>query len=373
MATVTGEELAEIGLKQKPNLEPNVVKALEMVSPGSQLREGIDNILLSRTGALIVVGEPKELDFLFSGGIPLDVDYSPQMLYQLAKMDGAIALNSSCTKITGANIQLTPDPNILSLETGTRHRAADRVSKQVDALVIAISQRREVVSLYAEGTKYILEDIPVVLAKANQALATLDKYRRRLDQVSSRMTLLEFEGSATLQDVLTVLKRAELVSRMALEIERYVVELGVEGRMIEMQLEETVVGVSFDKLALIRDYVVDSSDLAVGQAVEMLAKLPHQDLLDYGRLAEVLGYDRKINTADQAVSARGHRVLGRLPRLPGRVARRIVKACSGLSDIAKAGEDGRLADIEGVDVAKANEIVAGLRRVQETGLSDRYP
>ena len=70
-----------------------------------------------------------------------------------------------------------PDPTILSLETGTRHRTAERVSKQTDALVIAISQRREVVSLYVDGAKYILEDIPVVLAKANQALATLDKYR----------------------------------------------------------------------------------------------------------------------------------------------------------------------------------------------------
>jgi diadenylate cyclase len=123
-----------------------------------------------------------------------------------------------------------PDPTILSLETGTRHRTAERVSKQTDALVIAVSQRREVVSLYVDGAKYILEDIPVVLAKANQALATLDKYRTRLDQVSTRLTALEFEGGATLHDVLTVLQRSELVTRMAVEIERYIVELGTDGR-----------------------------------------------------------------------------------------------------------------------------------------------
>ena len=126
---------------------------------------------------LIVVGELDEISHLLSGGISLDIDYTPAMLYQVAKMDGAIVLNAEATKIAWANVQLMPDPTILSSETGTRHRTAERVSKQTDALVIAISQRREVVSLYVEGAKYILQDIPAVLAKANQGLATLEKYR----------------------------------------------------------------------------------------------------------------------------------------------------------------------------------------------------
>src|SRR5438046_9700015 len=226
-----------------------------MVAPATLLREGIYNILHSRTGWLLVIGEPDELSFLFSGGIKLYVDYTPALLYQVAKMDGAVVLNGNSTRIAMANVQLMPDPTILSLETGTRHRTAERVSKQTDALVIAISQRREVVSLYVDGSKYILEEIPVVLAKANQALATLDKYRSRLDQVSTRLTALEFEGGATLHDVLTVLQRAELVTRMAVEIERYIVELGTDGRLIEMQLDEVMVGVAGDRSALIRDYL----------------------------------------------------------------------------------------------------------------------
>src|SRR5215218_7240081 len=177
MAPRTGEELKE---ELESRQEPRLVKALEMVAPGTALREGIDNILHARTGGLIVIGDTDELSFLFSGGIKLDVDYAPALLYQVAKMDGAITLNANATKIAMANVQLMPDPTILSLETGTRHRTAERVSKQTDALVIAVSQRRDVVSLYVEGAKYILEDIPVVLAKANQALATLDKYRTRL-------------------------------------------------------------------------------------------------------------------------------------------------------------------------------------------------
>src|ERR1700753_4176716 len=248
----SGEELKE---ELESRQDSRMVRALEMVAPGTALREGLDNIQSAHSGGLIVVGDAEELAFRFSGGIKLDLDYSPELLYELAKMDGAIVLSSNATKIAQVNVQLTPDPTILTFETGTRHRTAERVSKQVDAIVIAVSERREVVSLYVDGMKYILEDIPVVLAKANQALATLDKYRSRLDQVSTRLTALEFEGGVTLNDTITVLQRVELVTRMAVEIERYIVELGTEGRLIEMQLDETMVGVAADKAALIHDYL----------------------------------------------------------------------------------------------------------------------
>src|SRR5215218_1289680 len=367
MAQRPGDELTELDSRQ----EPRLVKALEMVAPGTALREGIDNILHARTGGLIVIGDPDELSFLFSGGIKLDIDYTPALLYQVAKMDGALVLNSNATKIAAANVQLMPDPTILSLETGTRHRTAERVSKQTDALVIAISQRREVVSLYVDGAKYILEDIPVVLAKANQALATLDKYRTRLDQVSTRLTALEFEGGATLHDVLTVLQRSEMVTRMAVEIERYIVELGTEGRLIEMQLEETMVGVAGDKQALVRDYIVDASDEAFAGALDLLGRLPHQDLLDFGRLAEALGHDRKLNTLDYPVSPRGYRILGRIPRLPKLVTGQIVREFGGLDGILGA-TDSELETVEGVGEIRAKDIREGLRRLQEINLVDRY-
>ncbi len=342
-----------------------------MVAPGTALREGIDNILHARTGGLIVVGEVGELSFLFSGGIKLDIDYTPALLYQIAKMDGAIVLNANATKIATANVQLMPDPTILSVETGTRHRTAERVSKQTDALVIAISQRREVVSLYVDGVKYILEDIPVVLAKANQALATLDKYRTRLDQVSTRLTALEFEGGATLHDVLTVLQRSELVTRMAVEIERYIVELGTEGRLIEMQLEETMVGTAADKAALVHDFLSENSDEAFAAALDQIGRLSHQDLLDFGRLAELLGYDRKLNTLDYPVSPRGFRILGRIPRLPKLVVAAIVNEFDGLDELL-AATDTELETVEGVGEIRAKDIREGLRRLQEINLVDRY-
>jgi diadenylate cyclase len=362
----SGDELNELERQ-----EPRLVKALEMVAPGTALREGLEDILHARTGGMIVIADPDELSFLFSGGIKIDVDYTPPLLYQVAKMDGAIILNANATKIAMANVQLTPDPTILSLETGTRHRTAERVSKQTDALVIAISQRRQIVSLYVDGSKYMLEDIPVVLAKANQALATLDKYRTRLDQVSTRLTALEFEGGATLHDVLTVLQRSELVTRMAVEIERYIVELGTEGRLIEMQLEETMVGTASDKAALVHDYLTDHADEVFAGALDQLGRLPHQDLLDFGRLAELLGYDRKLNTLDYPVSPRGFRILGRIPRLPKLVVNQIVREFRGLDEML-AATDAELEMVEGVGEIRAKDIREGLRRLQEINLVDRY-
>jgi diadenylate cyclase len=362
-----GDDVAELEARQ----EPRLVRALEMVAPGTAIREGLDSVVQARTGALLCIGESEELSFLLSGGVKLGVDYTPALLYQLAKMDGAIILSSNGTKILWANVQLMPDPTIMSLETGTRHRTAERVSKQTDALVIAISQARSVVSLYLDGAKYILEEIPVVLAKANQALATLDKYRSRLDQVSTRLTALEFEGGVTLHDVLTVLQRAELVTRMAVEIERYIVELGAEGRLIEMQLEETLVGVAADKSALVRDYLVHPTEEGFAMVLDSLARIPHQDLLDFGRLAELLGYDRKLNTLDHPVSPRGYRILGRIPRLPKLVVKEIVDEFEGLDGIL-AATDAELESVEGVGDMRAKDIREGLRRLQEINLVDRY-
>ena len=286
-------------------------------------------------------------------------------------MDGAIVLSANATKIAYVNVQLTPDPTILTLETGTRHRTAERVSKQTDALVVAVSERREVVSLYVDGVKYILEDIPVVLAKANQALATLDKYRSRLDQVSTRLTALEFEGGATLHDVLTVLQRAELVTRMAVEIERYIVELGTEGRLIEMQLDETMVGVAADKAAL------RARLPRRGHRRELRRACRPARPTSAPRLARLWSARRAARLRPQAehsrlpVSPRGIRILGRIPRLPKLVVQRIVTEFGGLEELL-AATDGELETVDGVGEIRAKDIREGLRRQQEINLVDRY-
>src|SRR5690348_4445070 len=236
--------------------DPKLLEALHRIAPGTAMRQGLNDILRGNLGALIVIGEPAELSFLFSGGIRLDQAFSPYLLYELAKMDGAIILSASANRIVYANVQLMPDPTIPSAETGTRHRTAERVAKQTGALVISISQQRDVVTIYVGDVRYQLEAISDVLAKTNQAVTTLETYRTRFEQVSTRLTALEFQGAVMLDDVLVALQRAEMTTRMRREIERSVVELGVEGRLIKLQLDELSEWVPGDELAMIRDYHV---------------------------------------------------------------------------------------------------------------------
>src|ERR671936_204772 len=195
--------------------DEKMLEALRRIAPGTTMRQGINDILRGDLGALIVIGEPAELSFLFSGGIRLDQAFSPYLLYELAKMDGAVILNAMATRIVYANVQLMPDPTIPSAETGTRHRTAERVAKQTGALVISISQQRSTISVYVGQARYQLDPVPEVLAKTNQALATLETYRQRLDQVLTRLTALEFQNAVVLDDVLVVLQRAEMTTRMA--------------------------------------------------------------------------------------------------------------------------------------------------------------
>src|SRR6478672_529744 len=221
-----------------PRVDPSVLAAISRIAPGMPLRQGIDDIIRAREGALIVIGEPSELSFMFSGGIRLDQAFTPQLLYELAKMDGAIIVNTAIAKIAQANVQLMPDPTIPSNETGTRHRTAERVARQTKALVVSISQQRETVTVFIGDSRYQLDPIADVLAKTNQVL--------------TRLTALEFQNAVMLDDVLVVLQRAELTTRMADYIERACTELGSEGRLIRMQLEEQVSEVPAEKAGIVR-------------------------------------------------------------------------------------------------------------------------
>jgi len=353
-----------------PRLDSKILAAVGRIAPGTALRSAIDDIIRSSEGALIVIGEPNELAFLFSGGIKLEVPFTPQLLYEVAKMDGAIIVNAGCTKLAYANVQLMPDPTIPSNETGTRHRTAERVAKQTDALVISISQQRETVTVFVGQSRYQLEPITDVLAKTNQALATLETYRARLEQVLTRLTALEFQNAVMLDDVLVVLQRAELTTRMAEEVERACVELGEEGRLIRMQLEELVADVPDEKAALVYDYHAEGGAARTQEGLEALAALPYNQLLEFELLA-VIGYPASVNPLDHAVSPRGYRVLSHIPRLPDGVVKRVVASLDGLDGVVRASQR-ELEAVEGVGTVRAREIREGLRRLQEHNLVDRY-
>ena len=319
-----------------------------------------------------MIGEPHELSFLFSGGIRLDQPFTPQLLYELAKMDGAIIVNSSVTKLAYANVQLMPDPTIPSAETGTRHRTAERVAKQTDALVISISQQRETVTVFVGQSRYQLEPIADVLAKTNQALATLETYRARLEQVLTRLTALEFQNAVMLDDVLVTLQRAELTTRMAEEIERACVELGEEGRLIRMQLEELVADVPDEKAALVYDYHADGGAERTARGARGARGAARTTSCSSSSSWRVLGYPRHGQPA---------RLLGLAARLPRALAHPAApgrrssggwsRACAGLEAIVRASQR-ELEAVEGVGTVRAREIREGLRRLQEHNLVDRY-
>jgi diadenylate cyclase len=353
-----------------PRLDPKILAAVGRIAPGTELRSAIDDIIRSREGALIVIGDPKHLAFLFSGGIQLDEPFRPQLLYEVAKMDGAIIVNEGVSKLAHANVQLMPDPTIPSNETGTRHRTAERVAKQTEALVISISQQRETVTVFVGHSRYQLEPIADVLAKTNQALATLETYRARLEQVLTRLTALEFQNAVMLDDVLVTLQRAELTTRMAEEIERACVELGEEARLIRMQLEELVADVPDEKAALLYDYHAEGGAERTREGLEALAGLPYNQLLEFELLA-VLGYPASVNPLDHSVAPRGYRVLSHIPRLPDGVVRRVVATLDGLDGIVRASQR-ELEAVDGVGSVRAREIREGLRRLQEHNLVDRY-
>src|SRR6266516_942230 len=356
--------------REDPRLDPKILSAVVRIAPGTELRQAIDDIIRSSEGALIVIGEPNDLAFLLSGGMRLDQSFTPQFLYELAKMDGAIIVNTPVTKIAHANVQLMPDPTIPSNETGTRHRTAERVAKQTDALVISISQQRETVTVFVGQSRYQLEPIADVLAKTNQALGTLETYRTRLEQVLTRLTALEFQNAVMLDDVLVTLQRAELTTRMAEEIERACVELGEEGRLIRMQLEELVADVPDEKAALVYDYHADGGAERTREGLEALAGIPYDQLLEFELLA-VLGYPASVNPLDHSISPRGYRVLSHIPRLPDAVVKRVVSTLVGLEGIVRASQR-ELEAVEGVGTVRAREIREGLRRLQEHNLMDRY-
>jgi diadenylate cyclase len=354
-----------------PRRDPNLLEAIAKVAPGTELRQAVDDVIRSHEGALIVIGDPSELSFLYSGGIRLEAPFRPQLLYELAKMDGAIILDGPIRRLAWANVQLMPDPTIPSDETGTRHRTAERVAKQTGALVVSVSQQRETVTVFVGPARYQLDPVADVLAKTNQALGTLETYRQRLEQVLTRLTALEFQNAVVLDDVLVVLQRAEMTSRMAERIMRDCVELGSEGRLIRLQLDELVGNVPTERDAIVRDYHASGGEAEASAGLDVLRELSYQDLLEFGRLAELLDYERNVNPLDHSVAPRGYRILSHIPRLPEGVVRRVVGDLGSLDAVVRASQR-ELESVEGVGAVRAREIREGLRRLQEHNLVDRY-
>jgi diadenylate cyclase len=347
-----------------------LLDALRMVAPGTPLRDGIDRILQANKGALIVVGDGPEVLSVCSGGFLLDAEFTPQRLSELAKMDGALILAADCSRVARGNVHLVPDPNIPTLETGTRHRTAERVARQIDVPVISVSEAMSVVTIYRHDEKYTLEPIPRILGKANTALQTLERYKIRLDGVSGALSALEVEDLVTVRDAVSVLQRAEMVRRIAEEIEGYIVELGSEGRLVMLQLEELMGGVEDDRRLVAKDYFVASPESPLEEVMKRLGQLTTEELLDLKEVSAVLQLPPGTGL-DWSLQPHGYRLLHKIPRLPEVVADRVVARFSNLQKIMRASMKD-LDDVEGVGETRARSIKEGLSRLAETSILDRY-
>jgi len=335
---------------------------LALVAPGTGLREAIDNIIWARSGALIVVSNPRKLERLnlISGGIKIETEFTPMRLYELAKMDGALIVSPDVSYIYYANVQLTPDPTLPSEETGLRHLSGHRTAQQTGDLVVVVSERRRIVTLY-RGLygPHVLEDISVVLSKADSALATLEKFTRKLREEARVLTLHEYDGAVTLREVVGAIATFEYTVRIAEEVEHYVRELGQEGRLVEMQLEQAFHNVPEQYDALIRDYAAEDMDHE--EIRVRLSGFSNEELSEPVEIAQVLGYGSVGPLEEFFLKPRGYRQLVRVPRLPGRVAEKLIEEFGTLRELLEATEED-LDEVDGVGQARARAIRRNLRR-----------
>jgi diadenylate cyclase len=363
-----------VATADRPEAQEQLRKTLAAVAPGTALRDGLERILRGNTGGLIVLGHDKTVDTLCTGGFPLDVEFSATRLRELAKMDGAIVVNDDHTRIVQAAVHLVPDPMIPTEEAGTRHRTADRVSRQTGHPVISISQSMNIVALYVDGLRYVLDDSAAILSRANQALATLERYKLRLDEVSGTLSALEIEDLVTVRDAMAVTQRLEMVRRIAAEVEGYVVELGTDGRLLALQLDELMAGVEQERELVVRDYLPAGPNRRGRGAEDVLGDLDQlsaTDLLDLSAIAKCVGYGNAPDGLDAAVSPRGYRLLARVPRLPRLVVDRLVEHFASLQKLLSATVDD-LQAVEGVGEARARSVREGLSRLAESSILERY-
>ncbi len=348
-------------------------RALAAVAPGTALRDGLERILRGSTGALIVLGFDQAVADLCSGGFELNAKFSATRLRELAKMDGAIVLDGAAGAIVRAAVQLVPDPRIPTDEAGTRHRTAERVSRQTGHTVISVSKSMRIIALFIDGARFVLQDPAAILSHANQALATLERYRRRLDEVSGALSGLELEDLATVRDVTAAAQRLEMVRRIAGEIEGYMVELGTDGRLLALHLDELVAGTGQERVLLAQDYVPAQLQDRAGGAAAGLARLESlslDELLDVASVAEVLGLGGP-DALDDVVSPHGYRLLARIPRIPMPVVDSLIEHFGGLQKLLAAGVD-ELNQVDGVGAAHARSVREGLSRLAESSVLERY-
>ena len=273
---------------------------LKRLSPGTGLREGLDDILRGKHGALIVIGNPAVAN-LFEGGFRVNCKFNSKRLAELAKMDGAIILSEDFKKILYANTFLVPDRTLSTIETGTRHQAAERTAKQINGLVIAVSERREKITVYYKNSKFSVQPSTELLRRATETLQILEKQREVFDELISNLNVLEVTNLVSVSDVCSMLQRMEIIKKMADIINEYIVALGREGIIVRMRMKELVKGINKEKEFIIKDYGIRNNKL------KQFFELNFENLLGADNVASILFGD----SSETSISPKGYRILNK--------------------------------------------------------------
>ncbi len=351
--------------------ESVITEILKIIAPGTPIRDGLENILRAKTGALLLITDKNDIiKEIVDGGFTINEDYSSSKLYELAKMDGAIILSGDLKKILFANAQLIPSREIETTETGTRHRTAERTAKQTGELVISISQRRNIITIFKGNERYILEDTDVVLNKANQGVQTLERYKKVFDNKLNILNEYEFNDIVTLENVIVAVQRAEMVMRIVQDIQSQIYELGSDGRLVKMQLEELIGGVEKEELLIIKDYLAVSKKKRTPEMVmEEISEIPYEELTKELVIAKVLGYENFDNYDEVGVYTRGYRILNKIPRMPSNIVENLVSSYKSFQHILAADIES-LDEVDGIGEVRARTIKQALRRMQEQFVFD---
>ncbi len=352
---------------------PTLREAVARLAPGTGLRDGLERILRGRTGALIVLGHDERVEAICDGGFSLDVPYAPTRLRELSKMDGAVVLSTDGTRIVRANVQLVPDPSISTDESGTRHRSAERAAIQTGYPVISVSHSMNIVTVYVGGERRMLADSATILSRANQAIATLERHKTRLDEMNRQLSRAEIEDFVTLRDVMTVVQRLELVHRIGLAIDYEVVELGTDGRQLRLQLEELLGGNDTARDLIVRDYHANPgplSELQISSTLDELDAMSDTELLELSVLAKVFGYPTTTETQYLALSPRGYRAMAGIPRLQFAHVELLVRAFGTLQGLLAASAND-LQSVEGIGTVWARHVREGLSQLAESTIADQ--
>jgi diadenylate cyclase len=371
MAVTPGGRSARSSVVQL--VRPTLRETLGRLAPGTPLRDGLERILRGKTGALIVLGYDDSVESICDGGFSLDVRYAPTRLRELSKMDGAVVLSSDGSHILRANVQLVPDASIPTDESGTRHRSAERTAVQTGYPVISVSHSMSIVTVYVAGERHVVPETATILSRANQTIATLERYKARLDEVNRQLSTAEIEDFVTLRDVMTVAQRLEMVQRISLEIDADVVELGTDGRQIKLQLDELVGDNDTARELVVRDYHANPDPPTAAQVsatLEELDALSDNELLDFTALARVFGYPSTLEAQDSSMSSRGYRAMSGIPRLQFAHVDLLVRSFGSLQGVLAASASD-LQSVDGIGSMWARHIREGLSQLAESTIADQ--